>query len=224
MEIGEQLIEKLQKIPKIYYVPLSVGCIGLILFVYGIWTIVSGSHSRENTEFYDFSQDSPSQSAVLASNSAHMPIIVVDVEGAVVRPGVYDISQSARVQDALVAAGGLSGNADRAWVAQHINLATKVTDGTKVYIPSYAEAQEGKASQISVGISTSDSEIGTQNSGAININSATATDLDTLPGVGAATANKIIASRPYSSVQDLLTKKVVSQKEFTKIENLISTN
>lgn len=187
---------------------------GLILFAYGFWTLVYQPHLRENIATSNFSQTN------LASNSAQLPqnIIKVDVEGAVINPGVYAVPVDARVQDGLVVAGGLSGNADRIWVAQHVNLALKLIDGTKIYIPSLGEIAK-------TGSTVTDQTIGTDVLGAqnqqIDINSAASADLDSLPGVGPATVQKIIAGRPYTSTQELVDKKIVGQKEFEKIKDLI---
>src|SRR3989344_2035035 len=74
-------------------------------------------------------------STVLGSESDSTAKIKVDVEGAVISPGVYELSSGARVQDALIAAGGLASDADR----NSINLAAKMADGQKIYIPKKGE-------------------------------------------------------------------------------------
>lgn len=188
---------------------------GLILFAYGFWTLVYQPRLRENLQSSNFSQ--PSSASISAQSLQNT--IKVDIEGAVTNPGVYSVGTDARVQDALVAAGGLSMSADRNWVASHVNLALKLTDGTKIYIPSFAEVTGGQAQQVSTQTNTG-GILGAQNQ-QIDINSASESDLDSLPGVGLATANKIIAGRPYASIQDLLNKKIVGAKEFEKIKDLI---
>ena len=60
--------------------------------------------------------------------------IFVDIQGAVASPGVYQLAAGSRVNDLLIKAGGLSGGADRDWVAKNINLAQKLADGVKIYI------------------------------------------------------------------------------------------
>lgn len=217
MEILEKGIDIFKNIPRKYYLPLGVGCVGLMLFVYGIWVVVGKTQPRENSDFYNFSQTQ------VASNSAELPqaTILVDVEGAVANPGVYHIVENARVQDALVAAGGLSGAGDRAWVAQHVNLAAKISDGTKIYIPTVGEIVSGQSAAAQVGPVSTNGVLGATTNQQIDINSASATDLDSLPGVGLATANKIISGRPYASVGDLLTKKVVSSKVFGQIKDMV---
>lgn len=221
MEIWEKIGEILKKIPKDYYLPIGVGCIGLILFVYGFFTILNKNQSRENIQQNNFSQPS------ITANSGSTKLgsdIKIDVEGAVASPGVYTISSEARAQDGLIAAGGLSGNADRQWVAQHINLATKLTDGTKIYIPAMGETQQTAAAVAATDQTVSSNVLGASTSQQTNINTASSSDLDALPGIGPATAQKIIAGRPYASTQDLLTNKIVGAKEFEKIKNLITSN
>lgn len=135
--------------------------------------------------------------------------ILVDVSGAVKSPGVYRLLESARVEDALAKAGGLREDADTAFVSQSINRAAKLVDGQKIYIPPRGESKSpatGGASQIST----------------VNINAAGLSDLDTLSGVGPVTAQKIIDNRPYSAIEDLKAKKVVSDSTFDKIKDSIS--
>lgn len=110
----------------------------------------------------------------------------------------------------MIAAGGLSARADREWVAKNLNLAMKLTDGAKVYVPAFGENAGAPGSSEALV------------SGTININTGSASELDGLPGVGPVTAQKIIDNRPYSSVQDLLSKKAVNQKVFDNIKDKIS--
>ena len=222
MELWEEAAKVLKKIPKDYYMPIGFGCIGLILFGYGFYVLVYQPQLRENSASSNFSQSSASANSPQASKQT-VSTIKVDVEGAVANPGVYSLATDARVQDGMVAAGGLSENADRTWVDQHVNLALKLTDGTKIYIPHVGEVtQASTVATADQSISVGD-VLGASTSQQIDINSANATDLDSLPGVGPATANKIIAGRPYASIQDLVTKKIVGPKEFEKIKDVIVT-
>ncbi len=136
----------------------------------------------------------------------------VDIAGAVPQPGVYEISSEARLEDAIKLAGGFSEIADSVWIAKNINLASKLVDGQKIYIQAKGESEVGG---LSLGAKTSDK---------INVNFASAKELDTLPGIGEVTAAKIIAARPYNSVGELLTKKAVGKATFEKIKDLVSVN
>ena len=137
--------------------------------------------------------------------------IVVDVDGAVAHPGLYKLPPGSRVQAALTAAGGLSPQAD----AHRINRAAKLHDGQKLYVLSQGESTpplaassgqgcEGQAcTSTEGGVAGSDPE----GQGLVNINTANATQLTQLPGVGPAIAQKIIdyrtANGPFTSVDDL---------------------
>ena len=139
---------------------------------------------------------------------------MVDVSGAVVRPGVYSLASDARIQDALIAAGGLSDLADRDWVTKKLNLANKLADGVKIYIPDKSQ----NSSPVVVG-----SNIPSQNEpDLLNINTANASELDKLPGIGPVTAQKIIDNRPYGTIDEFRQKKVVSEKVFNQIKDSIS--
>jgi competence protein ComEA len=142
---------------------------------------------------------------------------MVDIEGAVVKPGVYSLPLGSRLKDGLIMAGGLSASADREKIAKSMNLAARLTDGAKVYFPKQGEISSTVNTQSGV---VSSSDVSTL----ININEASEGQLDTLYGVGPATAQKIIGGRPYSDIQELLTKKIVSRSVFDKIKDRISIN
>ena len=145
---------------------------------------------------------SVSPSAASATPSAPATTtILVHVIGAVVKPGVVSLPEGARVEDALAAVGGLRGDADPA----ELNLAAVVSDGTQIIIGTKAsprgEVREGSTSSGSV-------STGTATVGAIiDLNTATLTQLDTIPGIGPVTAQAIL---------DYRTK----HGKFTKIEEL----
>ncbi len=143
--------------------------------------------------------------------------IMVDVSGAVSSPGVYLLAEGARLQDALIAAGGLSQNSDREYVAKRLNLAQKLSDGAKLYIPAVDETP------ITGNSLSSNSNVTVNTQGeAVNINSASQAQLESLPKIGPVTAKKIIDGRPYNNTNDLVDKKAVSQKIYDEIKDLIS--
>ena len=137
--------------------------------------------------------------------------IVVDVDGAVAHPGLYKLPPDSRVQAALAAAGGLSPQAD----VHRINRAAKLHDGQKLYVLSQGESgppQAASSGQGCEGQACTSAEGGvagsdTEGQGLVNINTANATQLTQLPGVGPAIAQKIIDYRttngPFTSVDDL---------------------
>ena len=206
----ELLSERIKPVLKKNWLPLSLAVLGLIFFAYGLIGFL-GSASKTNEMRFE----SNSQASIPTELGSKSKILIsIDIEGAVVDPGVYRLNQGSIVQDALILAGGLSENADREFVAKNINLASKLTDGAKIYIPKTDEANYQPSSQV-LGI-------GGGGGGEININLASAESLDSLPGVGPVTAEKIINNRPYATINDLLDKKVVSSKVFTQIKDRIT--
>lgn len=204
-----------------YFVPLILAVLGLMFLGYGL----IGYFGGKKDESFGFAQDRPdilfeaatdSKRQNFKDSSEHSTrnnmkenMIAVDVEGAVEKPGVYRLSSDSRVQDALIFAGGLSGSADREIVAKNINLATKLTDGMKVYIPFQGEGTV----ILDVGVLTGGK--------IVNINLASEAELDGLPGIGKTTADKIISNRPYESIEALVEKKIVGQKVFGQIKDKI---
>jgi competence protein ComEA len=159
--------------------------------------------------------------------------IFIDIAGAVNNPGVYEATIGARLKDVLTLAGGLSDDADKIFFQRNFNLARLVVDQEKIYVPSTWEVNNGifiENSRTLDYISPQNiiqTETVAQNSSQnttekININQAGIEELDALPGIGKITAQKIINNRPYQSIDELLTKKVVSKSTFEKIKDLIS--
>ncbi|OGK25512.1 hypothetical protein A3A46_02730 [Candidatus Roizmanbacteria bacterium RIFCSPLOWO2_01_FULL_37_13] len=152
--------------------------------------------------------------------------IIVDLSGAVEKPDVYEISSGARLKDVLILAGDLSAEADRQFFARNFNLARRLNDQEKVYIPSSEEIENGTMNENNRTLIINQSQIAgvstenAQNS-KINVNSASMSELDSLPGIGKVTAQKIIQNRPYESTEDLLNKKIVGKSVFEKIKELI---
>lgn len=134
--------------------------------------------------------------------------LVVHVDGMVGMPGVYELTEGARVSDAVTAAGGLAGGAD----TSSLNLAAPLADGEKVYVP--AEGEEA----------TTSSE-GVSSGGLVNLNNASVEQLDELPGVGEATARAIIEDReangPFTTPEDLMRVSGIGEKKFAKLEGMI---
>ena len=133
-------------------------------------------------------------SAPASASPSPEVVVLVDVAGWVRRPGVYEFSEGARVIDAIDAAGGARSGA----VLEALNLAAPLTDGTQILVPR--EGQEGVAPAPVTG--------GGVAGGLVNVNSAIATELEELPGIGEVIAQRIIDYRtengPFATVDELL--------------------
>lgn len=160
--------------------------------------------------------------------------IFVDVSGAVKKPNIYQINFGARIKEIIDKAGGLSDDADVMFFNRNFNLARIVMDQEKIYIPSIMEISDGifvqnqrtldYTSPTIVSTNTRTDISPSETPSLINLNSATVEELNQLPGIGQVTANKIIIYRPYSTIDELLTKKAVNKSVFEKIKSLISIN
>jgi competence protein ComEA len=212
----ESFLQKYFPLIKQYLIPIVLGFVGISLIGYGlIYSLVTKSDSREITF-------SSTEQQTKTEKKSPLKEVLIDVEGAVLKPGIHKLPLESRIQDALLAAGGMSEKADHQQVAKVMNLAAKVIDGGKIYIPFKGETIDASGGQI--GKSAEQNLLGAQTGGVININNATEKDLDTLSGVGPATAQKIIAGRPYSSVEELLSKKMVGKSVFEKIKDKVTVN
>lgn len=152
-----------------------------------------------------------------AEEVAEEATLFVHLEGAVEKPGVYELPVNARVNDLLIRAGGLSAEADREWVAKNLNLAQKLSDGIKLYILSVRQTT-GDKEESSGMIAGESTVVGSK----ININIVSASELDSLWGIGEKRAVEIIANRPYSSIEELLTKKIIPGNVYERIKEEIS--
>ncbi|MBI2066144.1 helix-hairpin-helix domain-containing protein [Candidatus Woesebacteria bacterium] len=137
--------------------------------------------------------------------------IVVEIAGEVINPGVYSLPKNSRIEDLLVAAGGVSPNADRDWMGKSLNRAARLADGTKIYIPSVGERSIRPSANW-----------GSGGSSLININLASQKELESLPGIGPVYAQNIIEHRPYSNVEELSTKGALRKSTYEKIKNLVT--
>jgi len=141
--------------------------------------------------------------------------IVVYVCGAVVNPGVYSLLEGSRVKEAVEAAGDFAPDADRV----RINLARRLSDGEQVYIPRVGEEVLPVTPP-----AAAPGPLG----GKININTATAEELDTLPGIGPAYAERIIKYReefgPFKKIEDIKKVRGIGDATFEEIKDLITVS
>lgn len=186
-----------------------------------------------------------------SSTATGAATIKVDVSGAVVNPGVYEVPSGSRINVALESAGGVSKKGDYSWISKNLNLATKLQDGDKVFIPAVGDIKPVANSPVLkqqedpkldtpqiAGVTTyhpgiqkspatssmpepSPSDVLIASDGKISINTASSSELDTLPGIGPVTAKKIIDNRPYSALEEVKEKKAVNKSTYEKIKEKI---
>lgn len=135
-------------------------------------------------------------------------VVVVDVVGAVARPGVVRLPAGSRVIDALLAAGGMTGDAD----LFAVNKAALLRDGMRIYVPRPGEAAPAGS-------------VGTPSETRIDINRASEAELVSLPGIGPTTAAKIVRSRegkPFARTEELQTRGLVTARTYSDIRDLVT--
>ena len=144
------------------------------------------------------------------SSPTPVALLVVHVVGEVATPGVYNMPAGSRIDDALRAAGGATPEGD----LERVNLAARVADGQQIRVPRKGDNRTPTGS--SGGVTPA----------RININGATAAELETLRGVGTVTAQRIVAYReqhgPFLSVEELREARLVSAAAFEEIKDLVT--
>lgn len=160
-------------------------------------------------------------------NSEKIATIKVHVSGAVKNEGVYELEEDARIADAIEKAGGVSDIANM----KNVNLASKLEDGMKIYIPKQGEdvlennlEENSNNKETTLGGSGTNSNVGNEK-GKININKATKEELDTLPGIGESTAQKIIKYREergsFKNIEELKEVKGIGDAKYEEIKDLV---
>lgn len=207
--------------PPMWVLVALVGAVVLVLVAF--WLAASSSGGSVGVEgaatVVDGPTDEPGRSRPPGSGDAGGKQLVVDVQGAVVRSGVILLPAGSRVGDAIAAAGGYGPRVAAERVGRELNLAALLRDGDQIVVPSRDDS--GAPAGGGGGSGSSGASPG---SGPIDLNRATASELDALPGIGPVTANKIIAAReerPFASVDELRSRKVVGAATFGKIKDLV---
>lgn len=148
--------------------------------------------------------------------------VVVHVAGSVARPGVYEVDGAARVDAALAAAGGPVADSD----LNGLNLAAPVVDGQRIYVPALGEVDPVSVPSAGVSASSVGEVAPGASAGPIDLNTATSEQLETLPGVGPATAAAIVGDRarhgPFSSVAELERVPGIGPSKLAAVADLVT--
>jgi competence protein ComEA len=151
----------------------------------------------------------------LIATSAPPEMVIVYVSGAVRAPDVYQLPAQARIKDLVLAAGGLASDAD----PERINLAGRLKDGDHIHVPSQGEARAESGDGGTADATDAEDTL-------IDLNTAGAAELDGLPGIGQALAQRIVeyraASGPFGAVEDLRNVKGIGPALFAQIAPLVS--
>ena len=196
----EDIAQFLQK----YRFPVGLVIVGLFLFSIGLAATL-GKSKQSEIVFNTQEQLTPTQTTA--------KIVVIDIGGAVEKPGVYELPIGSRIKDIITEAGGFTKEANQEQISLSLNLAAVLTDGQKIIIPLKGEEME---------INTTQTVAGASADKLININSDSQSKLETLAGIGPVRAAKIIANRPYGEISELVTKNILGQATYDKIKDQIS--
>ena len=183
--------------------------------------------------------DSILQSAqgAVTSKAAQAKTVRVQVSGAVLEPGIYDLPASCRVEEAIAAAGGLTENAD----SERVNLVRKVRDGMQIRVPvqktTRTSRTQRKKDQAKSGLGESalgksgGAKVGSGRNNSImqsvRINSASASELQQLPGIGPALAQRIVETRNngrFTSADDLLRVPGIGKAKLAKLRDYVEVD
>jgi competence protein ComEA len=210
-----------------------------IVFVLGIIFGFAGGYFFGNFQFDKTNGDSPQyDEGILVENSsagfaendlAEKDMsekadcdLTVEVAGAVKSPGVICLASETVLKDAIDEVGGFTEQACLKWVEREINQASLVEANTKIFIPSKADPEcksaDENLSNTAPG-QESDSDISVNSK--ISINSASSAQLESISGIGPATAEKIIQGRPYKSIEDVKEVKGIGESTFESIKDHI---
>lgn len=179
-----------------------------------------------------------SAQGAVTSKAVQAKTVRVQVSGAVLEPGIYDVPASCRVEEAIAVAGGLTENAD----SERVNLVRKVRDGMQIRVPVQKAARtsrtQRKNAQVTAGLGESASKkYGSAKAGSgkknnnqmprVRINSASAGELQQLPGIGPALAQRIIETRSgglFTSADDLLRVPGIGKAKLAKLRNYVEVD
>ena len=199
---------------------LFIGVLLLLVFSYVYFTYSMPVEEELQEDWLSLNQVENEKEGDLESSSSEPEepmIMMVDIKGEVLNPGVYEVREGDRIINLIEKAGGLTKEADSIGV----NFALKLSDEMAVYIPKKGEATEVVGDLIRNG--SPNSEAGGSK---VNLNLATASDLETLPGIGPAKSAAILEYREtngsFKSIEDLKSVSGIGDKTYEKLSSLIT--
>ena len=194
------------------FIPILLIIVGIVLASLAIKKLIADSETLRC-----FCPSCP-QTAFAEKGANNLGFIKVDIQGAVKKPGIYQLAIGQRIADLITSASGFVTEADASYIAKTLNLATELKDQDKIYIPFLEEDQSRDSES-----SSSDTETSSQSeSKLISVNQANLDALQTLSGIGAVKAQAIIDNRPYSNLDDLVSKKVLSENLLSNLKAQLS--
>ncbi len=190
--------------------------------IYGVFNYFTQNKNKENLE--NISQDIiiNNQTENITEENNNQEKIVIHITGAICNEGIYELEENSRIADAVKMAGGLKEDAD----LKQINLAYVLEDGMKINIPSKNENtnEDSNNTESYITKENLNSSNNTKIS-KVNINNATQTELETLPGIGPSTALKIINYRKekgkFNKIEDIKNVNGIGENKFNKIKEFI---
>lgn len=202
-----------------------IGIVGIItlLLIFLLFMYINGGIDQLNNNSIDniFVEEETSEVSTKDSKEKQELLnvenkIVVEIKGQVKNPNIYYLKEDSIIDDLIVAAGGLKEDAN----TSNINRAEQLQDHQSIYIPSNEEIQNSIDEAVSEVNNQSDSNL-------ININSASVSELDDLPGIGPSKAQAIITYReengPFKAIEEIKNVSGIGESSFEKIKDLITT-
>lgn len=190
----------------------------VLVTILGLWQLWPAP-SVNNDDLTVNSSKTAQKSTSKPTKTANSKWLIVDVEGAVNKPGVYRLLATARVYDAIQHAGGLTEQAD----TSAINQAQKLHDQSQVFVPDKNSSSKAPNTAQTTAANSENSVTDTKT---INLNTADVTELQNLPGVGPKKAELIIQYRQekgsFSKIEDLTEVQGIGEKTFAKIKSQLT--
>lgn len=193
--------------------------VGIIIII-GILYFIYNEVDKKSTDQIDNNMLSIENNT--KENEESKELVIVHITGAVRTPGIVKLPEEARIEDAIDKAGGLTEDAD----ISDVNLAYVLEDGIKIKIPTISEEKNEEIIISSSGEGIVEKEISNNSENKIiNINKANETDLQTLPGIGASLAGRIVEYRnsngKFNEIEDIKNVSGIGESKYENIKNLI---